>query len=340
MDHPHPAFWFEDGDIILSATMGGETWQFLVHKHKLSAHSSVFSRIFNEPSGVQQEDLDGIQAIEDRDTQLLQVGDSVKDLQALLRCLYYPNRMPFKFTEPTVDTDLAGLLRLCRKYDIADLAAKVIDQLKFEWPTSLAVYEQHESRVRMLGIAHASAPQGQSDQKYLDDRLPEPASIISLAREFDIPELLPAAFYSLSFISPVANYDGYHSAARLRPEIAAKLASGARSARWSLLAPGQDQLRSPTLLTKVFEEPKRGQNCRAGCDALLVALRQLAADTHDLLGALTYLRIYISEPDRAPKMQICPSCAASICEIVASLRLRIWRNLPVWFGVPEVNCTP
>ncbi|KAJ7695027.1 hypothetical protein B0H17DRAFT_1131551 [Mycena rosella] len=342
----YPGLWFEDGDIVLSANphVGDARRLFLVHKHTLSSYSPVFWNIFNEPSGVRAEDVDGIQA--KNDVELLQVNDPASDLAELLQCLYYPTQMPFNFKEPTVNIDMGGLLRLCKKYDIADLAARVVNQLKFEWPTSLAIYEQHEARVRMLGLAHADAPGGQIDEKYLDDRFPEPASIVALAREFDIPELLPAAFYALSLISPRAKYDMYHSPiARQHPECAARLAMLTRSARWSLLAPadllrlarGQDQLRSPTALTKMFEGRTRSADCSAGCDALLVALRRLAGDTHDILGALTYLRIYITEPDRAPKMKICRTCAAATCGVVATLRLRIWSSLPLWFGVPGVR---
>ncbi|KAJ7132170.1 hypothetical protein C8R44DRAFT_664450, partial [Mycena epipterygia] len=225
----YPGLYFEDGDITLSAyTARGELRLFLVHRCMLSDYSPVFCNIFNEPAGVQQDDIDGIQAVDD--VQLLQVNDSVEDLAAMLRCLYYPHDMPFKLEEPTVNVDLGGLLRVCKKYEIATLAVLVVNQLKFEWPTSLSVWEQHESRARAFG----TAPRG---QQYLDDRFPEPASIIRLAHEFGIPELLPAAFYCLSRISPSASYETYHSpATRALPQHAAKLAAGKRSARWGLLA--------------------------------------------------------------------------------------------------------
>ncbi|KAJ6581148.1 hypothetical protein B0H19DRAFT_1060806 [Mycena capillaripes] len=341
----YPGLWFEDGDIIIyPSTTSAESPSFLVHKHRLSVHSPIFSEIFHNSCAVQQESIEAVE-----DVQILQVNDPVKDLAVLLRCLYYPLNMPFNREEPTVDVDLGGLLRLCRKYQISHLAASVIYQLKFEWPTSLSIWEEHETRIRKLGIAHANAPQGQINGQYLDDRFPEPASIINIAREFGIPELLPVAFYTLSLISPSVNYDTFHApAAWLLPECAARLARGTRSARWTLLSPadllcvakGQDQLRSQKTLTKVFEKPTRSADCTPGCDALFVALRDLAEETHDILGALTYLRLYISEPERAPKMKICPGCAKGVCNIISALRLHIWLNLPRWFGVPDVEFTP
>ncbi|KAJ7089729.1 hypothetical protein B0H15DRAFT_269397 [Mycena belliarum] len=343
----HPTLFFDDGDIVLSAnTPIGEPWRFRVHRLTLSTHSPVFARILNERSQVEQVDTDGIQAVDN--VRSLKISEPAVDLAALLQCLYYPNDMPFKLEEPTVKVDLAGLLRLCKKYDFVQLVSQVVDQLKYEWPTSLALYEVHESRVREMGIAHAAAPQGLIDRKYLDDRLPEPASIIRLSHEFNIPELLPAALYALALISPTADYDTFHSrAARMSPELAGKLARLTRSARWSLLIPadlralaiGRDQLRSSRALTRVFEARPHGATCASGCAALLAALRSLADDTHDILGALTYLRLYISEPERAPKLKICAQCAAVTCRTIAVLRLRIWTSLPLWFKVAGVKCT-
>lgn len=245
---------------------------------------------------------------------------------------------------PTVTVDLGALLRLCRKYQISSLAAKIIAQLKFEWPTSLSIYDKHETRVRNASIAHASAPDGQIAGQYLDDLFPEPASIIRLAREFNIPELLPAAFYALSLISPSADYTALH--ARLRPDRAtAQLARGGRSARWALLAPadllslakGQDQLRSHKTLTRAFETHTHAPACSAGWDVLLGALRELLERTNDVLGALTYLRLYVADQEKAGTARICPSCVEEVYSMIDALRLRIWRNLPWWFGVPEVE---
>ncbi|KAJ7636135.1 hypothetical protein DFH06DRAFT_1100234 [Mycena polygramma] len=328
----YPGLWFKDGDIILSpGTPDADCLRFLVHKKILSRHSPQFAAMFHHPS----EAISGIR--------FFQVNDRVEDLAVLLRCLYYPNDLPFKRDKPTINLD--RLLRICKKYRISDLAASVIAQLKFEWPTSLALWEVHETRVRKLGIAHAAAPDGLIDGQYLDDRFPEPASIIRLAREFNIPELLPAAFYALSLISPSAAYDTYHTpATRALPHHAAKLARLARSARWGLLMPpdllclakGRDFLRSRKALTQILEKPTRSAACRAGCDTLLAALRDLAEETHDILGALTYLRLYITDPVNPPKL--CAVCAKGLCDEIAALRLRIWVNFPHWAGL-DVKCT-
>ncbi|KAF7356925.1 BTB domain-containing protein [Mycena venus] len=338
----YPSLWFNDGDIVLSPNTGyrPELPSFLVHRHVLSTNSPVFAAIFKQPFAVQRNQIEDIQEID-----VLQVKDPAEDLAVLLSCLYYL-KLPFRRDQPTVNVDLGGLLRLCTKYQISDLAAKVVNQLKFEWPTSLSIWAEHETRIRKWGIAHADAPNGQIDGQYLDNRFPEPVSIIQLAREFNIPELLPAALYTLSLISPSANYDTFHTlGARLLPEYATQLSRGTRSARWSLLSPqdflclakGQDHLRSNKTLTRVFEGIACSPNCSAGCDALLVALRELVEQTHDILGALTYLRLYITEPEKASKMNICANCEKGICNTIEALRLRIWRNLPWWFGVPEIE---
>jgi transposase len=70
---------------------------------------------------------------------------------------------------------------------------------------------------------------------------------------------------------------------------------------------------------------------------LLGALRELLERTNDVLGALTYLRLYVADQEKAGTARICPSCVEEVYSMIDALRLRIWRNLPWWFGVPEVE---
>ncbi|KAJ7777275.1 hypothetical protein B0H16DRAFT_1504904 [Mycena metata] len=331
----HPKLWFEDGDLVLVANAAcGEPISFLIHKRTL-CKSPIFKRILL----TNDFDLHPVyNAI------VWEVVYSAADVAALLQCLYYD--LPFNQGEPTVAVDLGGLLRLCKKYQFADLTARIIAQLRYEWPTSLAVWDIHETRIRSLSIAHAGAVDGQIDAKYLDDRLPEPASIIALAREFTLPELLPAAFYALALVRPSADYDAFH-ADPLRESERQQLANGTRSARWPLLTPpdllclakGHDRLRSQKSLTRALASPTRPQmkDCAAGCTSLLTALRELGDHTHDILGALTYMRLYISEPGQASRMKICAGCAKGLCDAAAALRLQIWRSLPEWFDLTGVE---
>ncbi|KAJ7027929.1 hypothetical protein C8F04DRAFT_964614 [Mycena alexandri] len=334
----HPGLWFEDGDLVLVAnTACAQPISFLIHRCTF-CKSPVFRRI------LLTNDFNFHPIY--KDAIVWEVTDPAADVAVLLQCLYYD--LPFNHAEPTVTVDLGGLLRLCKKYEFAEITARIIAQLKHEWPTSLAIWDIHETRIRTLSIAHAGAPDGQIDAQYLDNRLPEPASIIALAREFALPELFPAAFYALALVSSSANYDAFH--ADFLPESERQqLANGTRSARWPLLTPpdllrlakGHDRMRSQKSLTRALASSQRPQtkDCAAGCTSLLTALRELGDHTHDILGALTYLRLYISEPGQASRMKICAGCAKALCDASAALRLQIWRSLPEWFDLTGVELT-
>ncbi|KAJ7113665.1 hypothetical protein C8R43DRAFT_128786 [Mycena crocata] len=345
----YPDLWFEDGDIILSAENAhAELRMFCVHKRTLSIHSPVFLRIFKLPAMLPPND-DFIEEIDG--VKVMKVKEPSIDWATLLRCLYHPQNMPFKKEEPTVNVDMAGLLRVCKKYAFNELYATAVHQLMYEWPTSLAIFDEHETRIRTLGIAHHAAG-GRIDGQYLDDALPEPVAIIKLAQEFNIPSLLPAAFYALSCVRPTANYDTFHSPlARLLPDAAQQLTNLKRSARWPLLtsadllrlARGQDRMRSPSALFALFDKyypeavAARKPDCTARYNKYLRAVRDTTAETHDILGALTYLRIYVTDP--ASPVKACACCTKCVLVMITMLRLTFWLSLPELFGFPEVKTT-
>ncbi|KAJ7173573.1 hypothetical protein C8R46DRAFT_1189784 [Mycena filopes] len=323
----YPGLWFEDGDFVLQTASAS----FLIHKRVL-CKSPVFKQILLSNHFDRHP--------EHKDAVMWTVEDPTEDLAALLYCLY-------SVIGPSAGTNPLGLLRLCQKYVLPILAAELIAKFKRAWPTSLAAWDQHEAHIRALSIAHAAAPHGQIASRYLDDCLPEPAAVVALAREFVLPELLPSALYALSLLRPAATHATFR--ARLTPEVKDALAAGARSARWDLLtapdllrlAKGQDRLRSQRTLTHALTvaPPQRSPACAAGCEKLLAALRELGERSPDVLGALTYLRLYICEPGQARRLGICGGCAEGVCKTIAALRLQIWRSLPEWFDVRGVVMT-
>ncbi|KAJ7355633.1 hypothetical protein DFH08DRAFT_933480 [Mycena albidolilacea] len=326
----YPRIWFDDGDIVLSASTGyGQSASFLVHQHVLSAHSPTFSAIFNNFSAVRRHNTDGT-----HDARLLQVDDRAEDLAkpAFRTGHAHRNRRPRR--APSALQKIPNIQSGSKDHYPAQIG---VAHVPLDIRRTRNTHTKHKHRPRQR-------PRRQIAGQYLDDLFPEPASIIRLAREFNIPELLPAAFYALSLISPSADYAALH--ARLRPDRAtAQLARGGRSARWALLAPadllslakGQDQLRSHKTLTRAFETHAHAPACSAGWDVLLGALRELLERMNDVLGALTYLRLYVADQEKAGTARICPSCVKEVYNMIDALRLRIWRNLPWWFGVPEVE---
>ena len=90
-----------------------------------------------------------------------------------------------------------------------------------------------------MGAAYMTPPyvgqpadeMGKVDGLYLDDRLPEPASAIRVARLYDIPQILPAAYHALYCIPHIdADWRKYREQGPIRA--GSHLICSGRTARW------------------------------------------------------------------------------------------------------------
>jgi hypothetical protein len=78
----HEDLYYADGSVILLAVHDGKTHAFRVHKSVLGSHSKVFADMFGLPSIADKETYDGVDSV--------RMPDDAKDLEDLLRALYYP----------------------------------------------------------------------------------------------------------------------------------------------------------------------------------------------------------------------------------------------------------
>ncbi|GLB39532.1 hypothetical protein LshimejAT787_0700420 [Lyophyllum shimeji] len=169
-----PEFWFSDGSIVIIV----EDTAFRIHKSILSQHSDVFADLFQvpqPPTGI--ESMDGVE--------IARLSDNLSDFTDVMRSLYEP----FHFDKLSADADLAtliqfvsGILRISTKYNILPLRTKCINVLRTKFPSSLAACDQLLS----------------SGYKYVASTI---VRAIPLARETNIPEILPWAFYISTNIS-------------------------------------------------------------------------------------------------------------------------------------------
>jgi len=77
-----PDLYYADGSVVFFAAHDGRTHAFKVHKSVLASHSKVFADMFALPSLAENEMYDGVDSVN--------VPDDAKDLEDLLRALYYP----------------------------------------------------------------------------------------------------------------------------------------------------------------------------------------------------------------------------------------------------------
>ncbi|OAX30658.1 hypothetical protein K503DRAFT_728220 [Rhizopogon vinicolor AM-OR11-026] len=156
----------------------GQSWK--IHRSKLMC-SVVFADMLELPQPSDVESMHGCPLVT-----LSQ--DSAKDWLVVLRWLYERD----KFDSQTVVFDtIAGALRISNKYDITDLHQWSTCQLLLRWPQDL-------TKMTYTAFPHA-------------------AEAICLARECDVPEILPAAFYALSIVRWSRRAEGGLSHLQLSP---------------------------------------------------------------------------------------------------------------------------
>ncbi|KAG1750421.1 uncharacterized protein EDB91DRAFT_1078460 [Suillus paluster] len=167
-------FWFADGDIVI----GVERQSWKIHRSKLMC-SVVFADMLELPQPVDIERMHGCPLVS-----LSQ--DSAKDWLVVLTWMYQRD----KFNNQTVVFDtIAGALRISNKYDIPDLRQWSTHQLFLRWPQDITQ------------MTYTAFPHAADMSKY-------PLEAICLARECEVPEILPAAFYALSILRWTHRADG------------------------------------------------------------------------------------------------------------------------------------
>lgn len=177
--------WLKDGNIVLEA----EGNQFRVHRSILANHSSIFEDMFAmpQPSATNESELvEGCPVVK--------LSDTAADLQYVLKALCH-RRCVFNvvflvlFTislvrsyvtiglTPIPMSVVAAFLRLGKKYDIWILHAEAVKRLTYECPSSLEDFDKLE----LWSMIEA------------ENGLP--VEIVKLARETDLPSILPIALY-------------------------------------------------------------------------------------------------------------------------------------------------
>ncbi|TDL23947.1 hypothetical protein BD410DRAFT_786646 [Rickenella mellea] len=145
------------------------------------------------------------------------MSDSAEDLSYLFLILYDPNsHIPLNILptdEKFNQEHVATLLGLATKYQIDTLRKRMITHLEAYWPSSLDEW----SKLKLL----------YGNAKRWRFRL-EPVQAINLARAYDIPTILPTAYYFLSTINPGYDWEVWVKLHSQAPCMAA-------AARWNSL---------------------------------------------------------------------------------------------------------
>ncbi|KIP08898.1 hypothetical protein PHLGIDRAFT_358678 [Phlebiopsis gigantea 11061_1 CR5-6] len=187
IDNIHPSLFFEDGDIRLSAnTADGSRQVYKLHRFVLCRASQVFKDMFVVSGTERREEVE--------------MPDRAEDISPLFEAMYSPTYIyALLNTASKIGHSLqplSALVRISRKYAMEDVAQAVMSHVKAQWPNTLMDWDIRQG---VQSVIRASVASG--DIGHFRAIFPDPAASIVFAQEFDLPEILPVAFYQLSSIN-------------------------------------------------------------------------------------------------------------------------------------------
>ncbi|KIK02834.1 hypothetical protein K443DRAFT_96264 [Laccaria amethystina LaAM-08-1] len=285
----HPDFWFHDRSIILSV----QSTLFRVHQTVLSNHSEFFAGLFTllQPSG--EAVIDGCHVVP--------LYNKVKDVVDLLNAIYYSshfNNLPPHSDLGTLVDFISGILRLSTKYVFHSLRRRCIFLLLSKFPTSFAAYD-----MKVASRTH---------ERFSSDSI---MRVIHLARENDVLQILPYAYYR------VARVAGRRILKHKQSDIDWKIKA--------MCLVGGNRLRLATMKMSHsflfnFRPSPLCQFRRCAHARGPHAEWRLLEDKKHLRPLRKYTRWHY--------INVCPNCVA-YCQLQHSNGRKVWDKLPGFFGL-------
>lgn len=222
------------------------------------------------------------------------------------------------------------------------LRQRIVAHFEADWPESLWQWDRLEAEIRAMVDTWHEEHRCATNLKYLDDHLPEPASAIRLARECDIPNILPAAFYHLSRLS--IHNDRMAARVAQHKEKAdlfglEGLLDGQRTADWNILSSVdyicllKGRARLSTFSRELFGAVSTSSRQHSGSvdqcclPQQLDLIRNACNRSPDILETL---RRYL-ERGHAMEEGVCSICCAYVRKELRGFRRAIWKKLPEFF---------
>lgn len=241
--------------------------------------------------------------------------------------------LPVKRLDPSTPSSVKQVLTLANKYGMETLRERIVVHIEGDWPQSLWRWDslEHEIREMMINC---------DGDGNLDDYLPEPASAIRLARDCNIPSILPSAFYHLSRISVYhdrheAHLEGYRGTCFHHDDTC----DYQRSADWNILSSLdytcllKGKARLAVASRELFELAHHTEPHTIACPlsrdiTLLLEIREACRESSDILEAS---RQQMQRKDFGD--HVCSNCTRYIRRELGRFRRALWLKLPEYFAL-------
>lgn len=226
---------------------------------------------------------------------------------------------------------------MANKYQITHIRDCIVERLESDWPQTIHAWDALEGEVER-------SKEHSNTLWYIDDRFPEPASAIRLARDYGIPSILPAAFYQLSRLK-IAND---HARRRKEANTFYDYDYDERTARWDLLSGedllcvmrGQEKLREVALhLPRRVMCPNPDWSKKCNVKAMIHQLnKEYGIDTTtDFLEHFRHFGVQYREDRYDSGRNICDPCDDTVESLLDDIREEIWMKLPEYFELGNAS---
>ncbi|GJE95289.1 BTB domain-containing protein [Phanerochaete sordida] len=346
----HPTLYFANGDLVVSAESsdGSGMQLFRVHTVILAQHSPVFGDMLAIPAGPDgRETYDGAHVV--------RFPDTAEDVEKLFSVFYNPGFPLFKRSDSDFAVDVYGLMRIATKYQIDSICRAVKHHLECEWPHTV------EELVRLhndLKVAISRPLQSSPKPDHTAYKLfPEPASAIRLATDFDVPSILPAAYYILSTIAIEDTWDstvnlGLHPLRRRArfellgdAELVRYFRGKAKLAREFVAM--YKQVLDPAMTKLIYvdiEEDEVINRCdyQQECGTALASIEGAIDEGHresfegavwDSMHADPLMALHNVAHLGALEEQLCFSCVYLVIRTIGQFQKKMWDDLPKTFNL-------
>ncbi|KAK7062833.1 hypothetical protein VNI00_000328 [Paramarasmius palmivorus] len=288
--------WFEDGTLIVLA---GRV-SFRVYRGIVAQNSPIFEDMLSIPQPVDVELYEGCPVVE--------LLDAPEDVLPFLKALHsVGDARYFDVSQPIQWSVLSGILRLSTKYQVDFLRQRTYEVLHRLYPTTLEEWDARDAYVN------------------LETFEARPFAVYLLAKETNLPTLLPAALY-LCADSQDINFilDGLDSFDRRHIELDWPDKKACIRARETL---------SIALRTRLFAF-LTGQMDFPGCHRTSVCNNTRWKWLQGVEASLGSGVFSVSFPWAQYQNGVCDNCHRLSREHYAAERQKLWNELPVLFGLP------
>ncbi|KAG7095590.1 hypothetical protein E1B28_006320 [Marasmius oreades] len=290
--------WFEDGTLVIAS----ENVLFRVYRGILSENSPVFADMVKFPQPHHVDEFEGCPVV--------QLYDAPNDVMHFLKALHCVSYFDVYMSQTIKWACFSAVLRLSTKYQVELLRRRAYTLLSSLYPTSLAKWDARDSITNLESFEA------------------RPFAVYLLAKEADLPTILPAALYLCAdsrdincILEGLDSYDNSH----IELDWADKKAC-IRAREILCIA-----LRTRMFAFLTGQIPFPGCRTTAMCNnTRLKWLQGVEAS----LGSGVFS---VSFPWEQFSVGICEYCSTTSQNHYNAERRKIWDELPEIFGLPAWN---